>query len=158
MEEKTYTLHIRQTGIWHYEITIPEIDVMKTAPTLESALNIIFHDIVRHFMSRYLILVFAEQPDDKNTQGVDQPEQMRTHRKDQAAFEVVQQGIASQVRRSEHHLVFAISHPLTRAQTTWLNTHTDKLFDTYYIKDELEGEPDAFLEEARDNRKATTDE
>jgi hypothetical protein len=34
MEEKTYTLNIRHTGIWQYEVTIPEIGVMKTAPTL----------------------------------------------------------------------------------------------------------------------------
>jgi hypothetical protein len=129
---------------------------MKTAPTLDSALNIIFHDIVRHFMSRYLILVFAEQPDDKSTQAVDTQEQLRTHREDQAAFEVAQQGIAPQVRRREHHLVFALSQRLTRAQTMWLNMHMGKLFDTYYIKDELEVELDTMLEEARDNRKATT--
>jgi len=156
MEEKTYTLNIRQTGTWHYEITIPEIDVMKTAPTLDSALTITSHDIVTHFMSRSLILVFAEQPDDKNTQVVDQPEHLCTHREDQAAFEVVQQGIAPQVRRKEHHLVFALSHPRTRAPTTWLNTYTGKLFDTYYIKDELEAESDAFVEEARGHSKATT--
>jgi hypothetical protein len=137
---------------WQYEITIPEIDVMKTAPTLDSALNITLHDIVKHFMSRSLILVFAEQPDDKNSPSMDPQEYLRTHREDQAAFEVAQQGIAPQVRRREHHFVFAISHPLTRAQTTWLNRHTGKLFDRYYIKDELEVELDTLLDQERDQR------
>jgi hypothetical protein len=40
----------------------------------------------------------------------------------------------------------------------WLNTQKGKLFDTYYIKDELEVELDAFLEEARDNRKTIAHE
>ncbi|SRR6266487_3126166 len=158
MEEKTYTLNIRQTGTWHYEITIPEIGVMKMAPTLDSALNITLHDIVKHFMSRSLILVLADQPDDKNALSVDPQEHLRTHREDQAAFEVAQQGITPQVRRREHHLVFALSRPLTRAQTMWLNTQKGKLFDTYYIKDEPEVELDALLEEARDHRKTTTHE
>jgi hypothetical protein len=37
----------------------------------------------------------------------------------------------------------------------WLNTQKGKLFDTYYIKDELEVELDALLEKARDHRKTT---
>lgn len=156
MEVKSYTLNLRQTGTWQFVVTIPEIDVMKTAPSLESTLNTTFQDIVKHFMARSLILVFAEQPCDKNTPGVNPQEHLRTHREDQAAFEVAQQGIPPQVRRKEHHLVFALSRPLTRAQTKWHNTHTGKLFDTYYIKDELEVEPDALLEKAHGNRKATT--
>jgi hypothetical protein len=152
MEEKTYTLNIRQTGAWHYEVTIPEIGVMKTAPTLDSALNITFQDIVKHFTSHSLILVFADQPDDKNVLGVDPQEHLRTHREDQAAFELAQQGIAPQVKRREHHLVFELSRPLTRAQMTWLNTQTGKLFNKYFIKDELEVELDALLEEACDHR------
>lgn len=63
MEEKTYTLNIRQIGSWQSEITIPEIGLMKTAPTLDSALTITLHDIVKQFMSRSLILVFADQTD-----------------------------------------------------------------------------------------------
>ncbi len=158
MEEKTYTLNIRQTGTWQYEVIIPEIGVIKTAPTLDSALNITLHDIVKHFTSRSLILVFADQPDDKNALGVDPQEHLRTNREDQAAFEVAQRDIATQVKRREHHLVFALSRPLTRAQTMWLNMHTGKLFDKYYIKDELEVELNALLEEAHDHRKTTAHE
>lgn len=158
MEEKTYTLNIRQTGSWHDEITIPEIGLMKTAPTLDSTLTITLHDIVKQFMSRSLILVFADQHDDKNALSVDSQEHLYTNREDQAAFEVAQRGIAPQVNRREHHLVFALAHPLTRAQTKWLETQAGKLFDTYYIKDEIEVELDALLEEARDNRKTTAHE
>jgi hypothetical protein len=152
MEEKTYTLNIRQTGTWQYEVTIPEIGVMKTAPTLDSALNITFHDIVKHFTTYFLILVFADQPDDKNALGVDPQDHLHTNREDQAAFEVVQRGIATQLKRRECHLIFELSHPLTRAQITWLDTHRGKLFDKYYIKDELEVELDVLLEEAYDHR------
>ena len=158
MEEQTYTLNIRQTAIYQYEVTIREIGVKKTAPTLDSALNITFHDIVKHYMSRSLVLVFAEHPNDTTTLDVNSLEHMRTHREDQAALEIAQHGIASQVRRKEHHLVFSLSHPLTRAQTIWLNAHMGKLFDTYYMKDEHEGELDALLDEARDHRKTPTHE
>ena len=40
MEERTYTLNIRQTGTYQYEVTIPETGVTKTAATLDSALTI----------------------------------------------------------------------------------------------------------------------
>ena len=40
----------------------------------------------------------------------------------------------------------------------WRDTLTGKLFDKYYIKDELEVELDALLEEACDHRKATAHE
>src|SRR6266704_23040 len=103
MEEKTYTLNIRQTGKFQYEVTIPEIGATKMAPTLDSALNITSHDILKHLMTRYRILVFE------------------------------------------------LSRPLTREQGTWLDGHVGKLFDGYYIKDELEGEFDALREEAHDN-------
>ncbi len=158
MEEKTYTLNIRQTGTWHYEITIPEIGVMKSAPTLDSALNTTFQDIVKHFTAHSLILVFSDQPNDKNALSVDSQEHLRTHREDQAAFEVAQRGIAPQVKRREHHLVFALARPLTRTQTKWLDTQAGKLFDKYYIKDEYEVELDALLEEAHDNSKTTAHE
>jgi hypothetical protein len=158
MEEKTYTLNVRHTGKWQYVVTIPEIGVMKTAPTLDSALTITFQDIVKHFTSRSLILVFADQPNDKNALEFDPREHQHPDLEDQAAFEIVQRGITQRVKRSEHHLVFALSRPLTRAQTTWLNTQKGKLFDTYYIKDELEVELDALLEEAHDHRKTTTHE
>ncbi len=158
MEEKTYTLKIRQTDTWQYDVTIPEIGIAKTAPTLDSALNITFHDIVKHFTIRSLILVFADQPDDNVTRGVDLQERLHTDREDQAAFEVAQLGIAPRVGRKERHLVFALSRPLTRAQTRWLDTHTGKLFDKYYIKDELEVELDALLEEVHNHRKAAAHE
>lgn len=59
MEEKTYTLNIRHKDIRQYDVTLPEIGVTKTAPTLDSALNITFQDIVQHFTARCLILVFS---------------------------------------------------------------------------------------------------
>ncbi len=51
----------------------------------------------------------------------------------QAVVEVTQLGIASQMKRKERHLLFALSRPLTRAQATW-------------------------LKEARENRRATSNE
>jgi hypothetical protein len=41
---------------------------------------------------------------------------------------------------------------------TWLDEHVGKLFESYCIKDELEVQLDALLEEARDNRKAAAHE
>src|SRR6266702_3437433 len=158
MEEKTYTLNIRHTGTWQYEVTIPEIGVMKTAPTLDSALNITFQDIVKHFTSRFLILVFADQPDDKNALDVDPQEHLHHDLEDQAAFEIVQQGIAQHVRGRKINFEFAYYLRLNGEQPMWLNMQKGKLFDMYYIKDELEVALDAFLEEARDHRKTTTHE
>src|SRR6266568_4249495 len=154
MEEKTYTLNIRQTGSFQYEVTIPETGTTKTAPTLDSALNITFHDIVKHLTTRYLILVFADQPLDLDGRSVDPQQCPQTDLERQATFEVAQLGIAPQVKRRERHLVFEVSHPLTRAQGSWLDEHSGKLFDRYSIKDELEVRLDALLEQARDNRKA----
>jgi len=54
--------------------------------------------------------------------------------------------------------VFELSGLLRRAQATWLDEHAGKLFNRYYIKDELEVELDTLLEEARDNRKAVAHE
>ncbi len=158
MKNKTYTLNIRQTGTYQYEVTVPETGAIKTAATLDSALNITFQDIVKHFTAHSLILVLADQPDDNDALGVDPQERLLTDLEYQAAFEIAQRGIAPQVKRRERHLVFALSHPLTRAQTIWLDTHTGKLFDRYYIKDELEAELDALLEKARDHRKAAAHE
>ena len=127
MEEKIYTLNIRHTSPWKYEITIPEICVAKTAPTLDSALNITFRDIVKHFTTRYLILVFA-----------DSQERPQTDLEQQVAFEFEQLGIAPHVYTREHHLVFALSCPLTREQTAWLDEQKGKLFNWYYTKDEID--------------------
>jgi hypothetical protein len=127
MEEKIYTLNIRHTGQWKYEVTIPEICVTKTAPTLESALNITFHDIVKHFTTRYLILVF-----------VDPQGRPQTNHERQVTFEFEQLGIAPHVHTREHHLIFALSCPLTREQTAWLDEQKGKLFNWYYTKDEID--------------------
>jgi hypothetical protein len=154
LEEKTYTLNIRQTGTFQYEVTIPETGTTKTAPTLDSALTITVHDIVKHLTTRYLILVFGDQHVDKDGRNVDPQQCPQTDLERQAAIEVAQLGIAPQVKRREHHLVFEVSRPLTQAQATWLDEHAGKLFDRYSIKDELEVRLDALLEEARDNRKA----
>src|ERR1700730_16793956 len=99
MEEKTYTLNIRQTGIYQYEVTVPEIGATKTAPTLDSALNITLHDILKHLTTRYLILVFADQHVHKDGRSVDPQERPQTDLEHRAAFEVAQLGIAPQVKR-----------------------------------------------------------
>jgi hypothetical protein len=153
MKEKTYPLNIRQTSKYHYEVTVPETGATKTVPTLDSVLTITLHDIVKHLTTRSLILVFADQHVDSDGRGVDSQERPKTDLDHQAAFEVAQLGIAPRVKRRERHLVFELSRPLTREQATWLDEHAGKLFDRYYIKDELEVELDTLLEKARENRK-----
>ncbi len=137
MEEKTYTLNIRQTGQWQYEITIPEIDVPKTAPTLDRALNITFRDIVMHLTTRYLILVFVDRHFDEIGWFVDPKERPQTDLEQQAAFEVERLGIAPHVFTRERHLVFELSHPLTQEQATWLHEQKGEFFDWYYTQDEI---------------------
>jgi hypothetical protein len=158
MEEKTYTLNIRQTGKFKYEVTVPETGATKASATLDSALNITLHDILKHLMTRYLILVFADQHIDRDGSSVDPQEHLKTDLEYQAASEVAQQGIAPQVNRRERHLVFELSRPLTREQATWLDEHVGKLFDGYYIKDELEVELDALREEEGDRGEAAARE
>lgn len=158
MEEKTSTLNIRQTGTFQYEVTVPETGATKTAATLESALTITLHDILKHLTTRSLILVFADQHVDRDGWRVDPQDLPHIDLEHQVALEVAQLGIAPQVKRRERRLVFELSRPLTREQDAWLDTHVGKLFDRYYIKDEREVELDALREEARDNRKAAAHE
>jgi hypothetical protein len=158
MEEKTSTLNIRQTGTYQYEVPVPETDAPKTAPALDRALTIISHDILKHLTTHYLILVLADQHADRAVRDVDPQEHTQTDLEYQAALEAVQQGIALQLKRRERDLVFESSRPLTREQAAWLGEHVGKLFDSYCIKDELEVQLDASLEEACDNRKAAAHE
>src|SRR3989442_10364578 len=111
MEDKTYILNIRKTGKFQYEVTIPETGATKTAPTLDSALTITLHDILKHLTTRYLILVFANQHIDRNGSSVGWQERPKTDLEHQATFEVEQLGIAPQVARRERHLAFELSHP-----------------------------------------------
>jgi hypothetical protein len=90
--------------------------------------------------------------------SVDPQERPQTELEYQAALEVAQQGIALQLKRRKRDLVFELSRPLAREQAAWLGEHVGKLFDSYCIKDELEVQLDAPLEEARDNRKAAAHE
>ncbi len=138
MEEETYALKNRQTGTYQYEVTVPETG--------------------KHLTTRSLILAFADQHVDRDSRGVDPQERPQTDLDYQAACEVAQPGIAPQVKRKERHLVFELSQPLTRAQATLLDEHAGKIFNRYYIKDELEVELDTLLEEARDNRKVVAHE
>ena len=154
MGEKTYTLHIRQAGRYQYEVTVPETGATKTAPTLDSALTITLHDTLKHLTARSLILVFAAQHVDRDSQSIDLLEHPHTDLEHHAVFEGAQMGIAPQVKRSERHLIFKLSRPLTRAQATWLNEHTGKLLGRYSVKDELEVQLDALREEAHYNWKA----
>ncbi len=158
MEEKTSTLNIRQTGIYQYEVTIPETGATKTALTLDSVLTITLHDIVKHLTVRSLILVFANQGVDRNGQSADPQKSPETDLEHQATLEVAQLDIASQVKRRERHLVFEVSRPLSRAQATWLDEQEGKLFYRYFFKDELEIQLDTLLEKAHENRKATAHE
>jgi hypothetical protein len=158
MEEKTSTLHIRQTGTYQYEVTVPETGATKAAATLDSALAITLHDILKHLTVRHLILVFDDPRNDRDDQHDDAHECLHTDLERQAAREVVQRGIASRVKRSERQLVFELSRPLTREQATWLDEQAGKLFDSYHFKDELEVELGALWEEAQVNRRAAADE
>jgi len=47
---------------------------------------------------------------------------------------VEQLGIALHVERRERHLVFEVSHPLTKEQEKWLDENAGKLFDRYTSK------------------------
>src|SRR3989442_12443731 len=98
MEDKTYILNIRKTGKFQYEVTIPETGATKVASTLDSALTITLHDILKHFTTRYLILVFADQQANKDVQSVDQQERPQTDLEHQATFEVAQLGIVPQMK------------------------------------------------------------
>ncbi len=158
MKKKTYTLNIRQTGTYQYEVTVPEIGATKTAATLDSALNITLHDILKHLTTRSLILVFADHDANGEGWGVDQQACPPTDLERHATLEVAQLGLAPQVQRRERHLVFEVTRPLTRAQTTWLDAHMGKLFERYYFKDELEVKLDALLQEAHDHWKAAAHE
>ena len=158
MEEKTYTLNIRQRGKYQYEVTVPETGATKTAATLDSALNITLHDILKHLTARSLILVFADQHVDSDSRSADLQKPSQSVLEHQVASEVAQLGIAPQAKRSERHLVFELSRPLTREQATWLDEQAGKLFDSYYIKEELEVELDALREEVRDSRRAAAHE
>lgn len=158
MEKKTSTLHIRQTGTYQYEVTIPETGATKMAATLDSALMITLHDILKHLKVRHLILVFDGQRVGRDDQHVDAHERLHTDREHQAAREVAQRGIASQVKSSERHLVFELSQPMTCEQATWLKEQTGKLLDRYQFKDEREVESDALWQEVHIKRKAAADE
>ena len=135
MEEQTFTLHNRQAGIYHYDVTRPEIGATKTGATMESELTLAVHEILKHLTTRSLILEFVDQRVDRDGGCVDAQAD-------------------PQVKRKERHPVFALSRPLTRAQARWLDEHTETLFERYDTKDEFEVKVDAWLEATRDNRKA----
>src|SRR5258706_9625488 len=106
MEEKSYTLNIRQVGKFQFEVAVPETGATKTAPTLDSALTIILHDILKHLTTRYLILVFAEQHSDTSDRSVNSQDRLQTDLEHQAALAVVRLCIALQIKRTARHLVF----------------------------------------------------
>jgi len=89
---------------------------------------------------------------------VDPQERPHTDLEYQAALERAQLGSALQLKRSERHLVFDLSRPLTREQAAWLDEQVGKLFESYCNIVVLEVQLDALLEEARDNRKAAAHE
>jgi hypothetical protein len=158
MKKKTYTLNVRQAGQYQYEVTVTEIGAMKTTATLDNARNITLHEILKHITTRSLILVITDH--DADREGLDVYPQAcpLTALEHQTDHEIVQLGIAPQVKRRERHLVFEVTRPLTRAQTTWIDEHTGKLFDKYYLKDEREVHLDALLQEANDHRREAAHE
>src|SRR6266566_9676816 len=136
MEEKTYTLNIHHTGTHQYEVNVPEIGATKTATTLESALTMIVHDSGKQLTTRSLNLVFVDHQVDRDGGFVvDTQGDPHTDLEQQAVLEVAQLGIAPQMKRKERHLLFELSRPLTRAQASWLDEQTGKLFERYYVKD-----------------------
>jgi hypothetical protein len=158
MKKKTYTLNVRQTGQYPYEVTDTEIGATKMAATLDSALNITLHEILKHITTRSLILVITDNDADREGPDVYPQACLLTALEHQTAHEIAQLGIAPQVKRREHHLVFEVTRPLTRAQTIWLDEHTGKLFDRYYLKDEREVHLDALLQEAHDHKREAAHE
>jgi hypothetical protein len=158
MKKKTSTLHIRQTGIDQYELNVPEIGASKTAATLDSALNITLHDMLKHLTTRSLILVCTDHDADRERQGVDTQACPQTDLEHQTAREIVQLGFAPQMKRRERHLVFEVTCPHSRAPATWLDAQPGKLFDRYFFKDECEVKLDALLLEAHDHRNAAAHE
>src|SRR5260221_13300278 len=104
MEEKTSTLNIRPAGTYQYEVPVPETGAPKTAPTLDSALTFISHDILKYLTTHYLILVLADQHADRAVRSVDPQERPQTDLEYQAALEAAQLGIALQLKRGERDL------------------------------------------------------
>ena len=158
MKKKPYTLNVRQTGQYQYEVTVTEIGAMKLAATLDSELNITLHEILKPITTRSFILVITDHDGDREGLDVYPQACPLTALERQTAHEIAQLGIAPQVKRRERHLVFEVTRPLTRAQTTWLDEHTGKLFDKYYLKDEREVHLDALLQEANDHRREAAHE
>src|SRR6266702_3945391 len=69
MKKKTYTLNVRQTGQYQYEVTVTEIGAMKMTATLNSELNVTLHEILKPITTRSLILVITDHDGDR--QGLD---------------------------------------------------------------------------------------
>ena|SRR6266702_1017270 len=138
MQEKTFPLNIHQTGQGQYEITLPEIGFSKTAPTLDSAMNITLRDIVKHLTTRSLIQVFVDRHFDEMGWFIEPQERLRTNLEQQAAFEVELLGIAPHVFTGGLHLVFVLSQSLTREQAAWIHEQKGTFFDWYYTQDEME--------------------
>jgi hypothetical protein len=159
MEDTTYTLHIRQLGEFEHIISIPEIGVTTQATaTLDSALTMATNAIKKHLTARYLVLVYIDEHVNRDGLFGDPLGSPQTELERQAAYEVVQRGIAPSLDRRERHLLFALSQTLTREQARWLDEQTGKLFYRYFFKDEFEVMSDALMEEIRNNRKAATNE
>src|SRR5258708_9219350 len=124
MEEKTSTLNSRQTGTYHYDVTIPETGATKTAPTLDSALTLILHNILKHLTTRSLILVLANQHADRAGRSVAPQERPQTDLAYQAPLEVGQQRNALQLNRREPDLAAERPRPLTQRPAPWLHHQT----------------------------------
>jgi hypothetical protein len=110
------------------------------------------YDILKHFTTRYLILLFTDQDADRDGWSVDSQAGLSTDLEHQTILEVAQLGFALQAKRRECHLVFEVTRPLTRAQATWFDKQVGKLFDRYFFKDEREDQYDALMQEAHDHR------
>lgn len=149
MEEKTYTLNVRQMDQFHYEVTIPEIGVTEEGGSCDGALYNAAKAITKHLTTRLLILVFVDQRFDEENWFIDPQERPQTDMEKQAAFEIEQLGIAPLVERRERHLVFKLNAPLTREQAKWLEERQGKLFDWFTTRNEAEVKLDELQAEAR---------
>jgi hypothetical protein len=135
MTDVTYTLTVRQTEPYRFEVTIPEIGVTVTGTTFGSATLEAHRAIEKHHRVRFLVLVMRdEHVDDEG--GLIEPRKRLQAAVMIAAIEVVQQGIAERLTSSEHRLVFQLSAPLTPAQMEWLRSNEGTLFDEFHFLDE----------------------
>ncbi len=136
MTEVTYTLTIRQTEAYRFEVTIPEIGATVTGATFGSATLEAHRAIEKHHRVRFLVLVFREKHFDEEGWLIEPRKRLHSAEELIAVTEIAQQGIAEHLTRSERRLVFQLSASLSPAQMEWLRSNEGSLFDAFHLLDE----------------------